>query len=494
MKHLYHRQSSSRSQAISLTHCQRRAIANPRQPIWFAMFILVMGLSLSACGRVSSITTSSGTTASGDGAATQEDASAGDATAQESSTEAASSSPKTVGDIAEIPVSKSPLSEPPAFNPETTEIGLQPVVDGLNQPVYVTSANDGSDRLFVVEQPGFIQIFANGGLLPTPFLDIEARVGSSGFEQGLLGLAFAPNFGETGHAYVNYTNLDGTTIVSRFSLLTDDANQLDPNSEFVVLTLPQPAQNHNGGMVLFGPDGYLYIGTGDGGAANDRFENGQNPSALLGKMLRIDVTSDPSQPYLIPTDNPWIDNDWMIDGDSVDVLDEIWAVGLRNPWRYSFDRATGDLWIADVGQNQYEEVNFVAASTLASGPENGSIQAMNFGWPIMEASECFAAIGGCESSGLVLPVAAYDHSGHCSVTGGYVYRGQQFPILQGVYLYADFCSGVVWAIMPDGSGGWSNSEVLQSGLSISSFGEDEQGELYITALGGTVHQVTAVEK
>lgn len=403
---------------------------------------------------------------------------------------------RTVGDVIsdsdESDDATSEMAEPalPTFDPASTQIAMEPMIDGLTRPVYVTSANDGSGRLFIVEQPGVIRIYSEGALLPDPFLDIETQVGDQGNEQGLLGLAFAPNFAETGHAFVNYTGLDGTTNVSRFTLMEGNPDQLDPSSEFTVLTIPQPAQNHNGGMVTFGPDGYLYVGTGDGGAANDRFGNGQNPAALLGKMLRIDVTTDPSQPYLIPEDNPWIAADWTVNGEAADVLDEIWAIGLRNPWRYSFDRATGDLWIADVGQNKLEEVNFVAASTLDSEAQGGTIQAMNFGWPIMEANECFSVTGGCDSDGLVMPVAEYDHSGHCSVTGGYVYRGEQFPALQGVYLYADYCSGVVWAMVPDGNGGWTNSEVLQSGLTISSFGEDEQGELYITSFDGMVHQVT----
>jgi glucose/arabinose dehydrogenase len=230
-------------------------------------------------------------------------------------------------------------------------------------------------------------------------------------------------------------------------------------------------------MLLFGPDDYLWIGMGDGGGANDTFGNGQNPATLLGKMLRIDVTSDPSVPYVIPADNPWVEADW----NGVDVRDEVWAVGLRNPWRYSFDRHTGDLWIADVGQNVYEEVNY-----NVEGTQGG----LNYGWPIMEGLHCFAG-DDCDQSGLQLPVAEYDHSKGCSITGGYVYRGGQYPLLQGVYIFGDYCTGIVWATIPNPDGSWNTTEMLQAGIQISSFGEDESGELYVTDLSsGAIYQVT----
>jgi glucose/arabinose dehydrogenase len=243
------------------------------------------------------------------------------------------------------------------------------------------------------------------------------------------------------------------------------------------MQIDQPARNHNGGMLAFGPDGYLWVGTGDGGGGGDTYGNGQNPNSLLGKMLRIDVTSDPSAPYLIPADNPWVNADW----NGVDVLDEVWAVGLRNPWRYSFDRLTGDLWIADVGQNVYEEVHFTVMGTPGG---------LNYGWPIMEATHCFGG-GGCDPTGLEIPVAEYDHSFGCSITGGYVYRGSQYPVLQGVYLFGDYCSGIVWATLPNLDGTWSTTQLLDTDLYISSFGEDENGELYVTDLsGGAIYQVT----
>jgi len=357
------------------------------------------------------------------------------------------------------------------------KVELAPVAENLSQPLFVTHAGDGSGRLFIVEKTGTIRMMQDGALLPAPFLDISSQV-SGGSEQGLLGLAFPPDFAATGYFFVNYTDTQGATQVARFQTSAEDPNRADPDSEFTVLTLSQPARNHNGGMLAFGPDGMLYIGTGDGGGANDTFGNGQNPATLLGKMLRLDVTSAPEQPYVVPPDNPWVDVDW----NGVDVRDEIWAVGLRNPWRYSFDRASGDLWVADVGQNQWEEVNF-APATAAGG--------LNYGWPIMESNHCFQAAG-CDRTGLTLPIAEYQHVGHCSVTGGYVYRGQVQPGWQGVYFYGDYCSGTLWALAPDGSGGWANAEIARTGLTLSSFGEDEAGELYVTDLsGGGVYRLEA---
>ncbi len=363
----------------------------------------------------------------------------------------------------------------PTFDPATVTLALRPVAIGLDQPLFATHAGDGSGRLFVLEKPGRIRIVADGQPAAAPFLDLTDRVRSAGSEQGLLGLAFPPDYATTGYFFVDYTDVTGATVVARFHATTPD--QADPNSEFVVLTFPQPAPNHNGGMVAFGPDGYLWIGTGDGGASGDRFGNGQNPATLLGKLLRLDVTSDPSVPYVIPADNPWVAADW----NGLDVIDEVWALGLRNPWRFSFDRATDDLWIGDVGQNQYEEVDFVPA---------GSPGGLNFGWPILEATHCYESAS-CDATGTVLPVLEYTHAGNCSITGGYVYRGSQFPVLNGVYFYSDYCSGTIWAATPDGNGGWASTAMLQSGLLVASFGEDEAGELYVIDLGGGVSQLTA---
>jgi glucose/arabinose dehydrogenase len=361
----------------------------------------------------------------------------------------------------------------PAAPPDLTAVSvrLEPFLQGVEQPLFVTHAGDGSGRLFVVEKIGRILVVQDGQVLETPFLDISGQVSLSS-EQGLLGLAFAPDFATSGLFYINYTNEIGDTVISRFSLSAEDPNQADPTSELPILQLDQPAPNHNGGMIAFGPDGYLWIGMGDGGAANDRFGNGQNPQTLLAKMLRINVAGDPDEPYTIPADNPWVAEDW----NGQDVRNEIWALGLRNPWRWSFDRQTGDLWIADVGQNMIEEIN-VVPSTDMSG--------LNFGWPIMEGKSCFGTQN-CDQEGLVLPVTDYRHEGNCSVTGGYVYRGQAHPSWNGVYFYGDYCSGRIWALAPDGAGGSSTVELSQNPIALSSFGEDEAGELYVTDLSGGV--------
>ncbi len=381
---------------------------------------------------------------------------------------------------ATVPPTDTPTPQP-IFDPDAIAIGPRKVITGLTQPVFLTHAGDGSQRLFVLERPGRIWLFGPDLGQPTLFLDIRERVGSRAPEQGLLGLAFPPNFRETGHFFVNYTDRQGDTRIVRFTVSPQDSNAADPASEFLVLALDQPAANHNGGMLAFGPDGMLYVGTGDGGAANDQFGNGQNPATLLGKMLRLDVTSDPSQPYVVPPDNPWVTDTW----NGQEVRDEIWALGLRNPWRYSFDRRTGDLWIGDVGQNAWEEIDHVDWASQSKG-------GLNFGWPIMEGNHCFQRAD-CDPTGLELPVAEYGHQeGNCSVTGGYVYRGAAYPLLDGVYFYADFCSGFLGALWRDSQGDFQNQRVLATGPSISSFGEDEQGELYLLDYGGgAVYQLQA---
>ncbi len=368
------------------------------------------------------------------------------------------------------------------FQPEAVNLTFTPIITGLTQPIFVTHAGDGSDRLFVVERRGVIWVYAPGQAEPALFLDIRDRVTDAGQEQGLLGLAFDPAFAESGAFWINYTAGRGDTTLARFQVSADDPNRADVASEQVLLSIDQPAGNHNGGMLAFGPDGMLWMGTGDGGAANDRYGNGQNPATLLGKMLRLDVTSTPGS-YGIPADNPWIDQTW----NGQDVRDEVWAVGLRNPWRYSFDRLTGDLWIGDVGQNVYEEVGVVAAGTPGG---------LNFGWPIMEGTHCFPDTADCDPTGLEMPVADYRHGGDgCSVTGGYVYRGQDFPVLNGAYLYSDYCSGNIWAIYADGetqgdNPTWVNTLLTKTQSNVSSFGEDEAGELYLVDMGqGTVYRL-----
>jgi glucose/arabinose dehydrogenase len=332
-------------------------------------------------------------------------------------------------------------------------------------PVGITNAGDGSGLLFIVEKMGRIRVVQDGVLAAVPFLDITERVGASRSEQGLLGLAFHPRYAENGFFFVNYTDRQGNTVVSRFSAQAGQSIP-DPASELVLLTLDQPASNHNGGHLAFGPDGYLYIGTGDGGGAGDQYGNGQNGQTLLGAMLRLDV--DGNQPYTIPADNPFV-------AESA-VRDEIWALGLRNPWRYSFDRLTGDLYIADVGQNMYEEVDFQPAADPGG---------QNYGWPVMEGLHCFPADQACNREGLTLPVAEYDHSQGCSVSGGYVYRGIEFPLLSGIYLFGDYCSGSIWGLARSGDGGgWQVAQLAQTEVQLSAFGEDEAGELYLVDIGG----------
>lgn len=355
-----------------------------------------------------------------------------------------------------------PLS---AQDAPTFDVGLELVADGFSEPLAVVDAGDGSGRLFVVEKGGTIRIIQDGAVVETPFLDITDRVGSGGYEQGLLGLAFAPDSAESGLFYVNYTYLDGNTMVSRFSV-TDDPNVADPASEEVILRQEQPYPNHNGGHLAFGPDNYLYIGLGDGGSGGDPQGNAQRLDTWLGKMLRIEVAPEfvpEGQTYAVPDDNPFVDEEG--------ALPEIWAYGLRNPWRFSFDRETGDLWIADVGQDAIEEINRV------DGTEAG----VNYGWVPTEGTSCY--VQGCDPSLYTLPVMEYTHDvGGCSVTGGYVYRGEEMPDLQGVYIFADFCSGLMWGGFPDGEGGWTMSDPIETELGIAGFGEDDAGNLYLADL------------
>jgi glucose/arabinose dehydrogenase len=375
-------------------------------------------------------------------------------------------------------------------------IQLQLVAGGFQRPVFIGNASDGSGRLFVLEQGGLIRILhTDGSLEPTPFLDISDRVRSpadgGGNEQGLLGLAFPPDYTDKGHFYVYYTNQDGNNMVARFHL-TGNPDMADPASEEQILLLEHPGQeNHNGGQLAFGADGYLYIGTGDGGGGGDPHGNAQNPASLLGKILRIDVeftnamtpyntylpcvqkgeAQGTAKAYRIPSDNPFVG--------MAGYREEIWALGMRNPWRFSFDRQTHDLFIGDVGQNAYEEIDFQPASS--SGGEN-------YGWNVLEGTHCYNALA-CDSTGMVPPIAEYDHSQGCSVTGGYIYRGLDFPSLQGIYLYADYCSGRMWGLQNEGA--WQSQQLLESGLNVSTFGESEGGEIYLADLaGGAIYKVT----
>ena len=341
------------------------------------------------------------------------------------------------------------------------------IASGIEAPTDIQNAGDGSGRLFFIQQNGIVRIFRNGALVLQPFLDIRGKT-SSGGERGLLGLSFPTGFAQKQRFYVNYTDLNGDTVIAQYRM-SANPDVADASTEIVLLRIAQPFANHNGGQLRFGPDGYLYIGMGDGGSGGDPRGNGQNRATLLGKMLRIDVEGDPGQ-VRIPADNPFVN--------TAGTRPEIWALGLRNPWRFSFDRATGDLWIADVGQNTYEEIDFQPASS--PGGEN-------YGWNRMEGMHCFQ--DGCNPQGLTLPVAEYDHSQGCSVTGGFVYRGSLSPALRGTYIYGDYCSGRIWGVEREGIA-WGNRTLLASGFSITTFGEDETGEIYVAdAANGAIHRI-----
>jgi glucose/arabinose dehydrogenase len=368
------------------------------------------------------------------------------------------------------PVLPSPTTKATPLLPGETPDTYQwkQIGSGLTSPVDMADPGDGSGRLLIVEKPGLIQILQNGVLLAEPFLDITDRVLSSGTEQGLLGIALHPQYKSNGFFYVNYIDVDGNTVIARFKV-TSNLNVADKNSEKILLHVRQPFPNHNGGSMVFGPDGYLYMGLGDGGSQGDPHLNGQNTNVFLGKILRVDV--DHGDPYAIPKDNPFVNGGG---------LPEIWAYGLRNPWRFSFDRQTGDLYIADVGQDLYEEIDFLPAHS-----PGGS----NFGWSFREG---FHPYKGNPPAGakFVDPVWEYTHDQGCSITGGFVYRGKALPKLAGVYFYGDYCSGNIWGLQKGANGKWQSSLLFQSGRSISSFGQDQAGELYLLDLnGGGIYQL-----
>jgi glucose/arabinose dehydrogenase len=353
---------------------------------------------------------------------------------------------------------------PPLAPPEAVEPVAREVASGLSMPLFLT-APPGDDRLFVVEQPGRIRVMRDGALRPQPFLDITDRVLSGG-ERGLLSTAFPPDYAATGHFWVFYTDLAGATVVERYRV-SADADVADAASAMPVLRVEQPFSNHNGGLIAFGPDGMLYVGLGDGGSGGDPQNHGQRLDTLLGALLRIDVRG--AAPYAVPTGNPF--------ANTPGARPEIWAFGLRNPWRYAFDRVAGRLYIADVGQNRWEEINAVPASQVG----------VNYGWRLMEGSHCYPQEP-CDTAGLTPPVHEYGHADGCSVTGGYVYRGSRMPALQGLYFYSDFCRG------------WLRSFRLQAGAAtdhrewdvgalgqVLSFGEDAAGELYVLSANGRVY-------
>lgn len=366
------------------------------------------------------------------------------------------------------PTTAAATEVPTAIPDVVVRPALELVVDGLDKPTDLTHAGDGSGLLYITEQPGRVRVIRDGRLLETPFLDLTDRVGARGNEQGLLGIAFRPDFAQSRVFFVNYTDINGDTIIAGF-LANADGLTADKASAWQVLKIEQPYPNHNGGQIKFGPDGMLYIGTGDGGSAGDPHNFAQNVTSLLGKMLRIDVSqSSRDQPYRIPDGNPQF-------GDGAPA--EIWAIGLRNPWRFSFDRLTGDMFIADVGQNRFEEINFQPAN------QGGQ----NYGWKLREGFEPYAGDPG--SAVLTDPIYQYDHrGGECSVTGGYVYRGSAVPALIGAYVYGDFCSGTIWTLRPNGDA-WVNETLFRTGYNITSFGEDEAGELYVLDRAGAVYKL-----
>jgi glucose/arabinose dehydrogenase len=370
-----------------------------------------------------------------------------------------------------------------AFNPTKVALGLSLVENGFSNPVLVTNAGDGSGRLFVVEQTGRIRIIDGGSTLATPFLDLSASI-STGSERGLLGLAFHPQFPTRPYVYVNFTDRSGNTAINRYTVGADP-NQVIRSSGVRILTIGQPYSNHNGGNLAFGPDGYLYIGMGDGGSAGDPGNRAQSLNNLLGKILRIDIDhASGGRHYRSPASNPYVGRAG---------LDEIWSRGLRNPWRWSFDRVTGQLWIGDVGQGRYEEID---RSSARDGFPAG--RAVNYGWRLLEGNACYKPSSGCSTSGKQPPQAAYAHGvagdDNCAVTGGFVYRGSAYPMLVGGYVFGDYCSGRIWVMSATASAPVNETLVRDTGLLISSFGEDETGEMYLCDLNGAVYRITATAK
>jgi glucose/arabinose dehydrogenase len=380
-----------------------------------------------------------------------------------------SPSPSSSGVATPTPTKK-PATKPPvsstSFDPTHVHLRLVTIASGLTRPLFLGNAGDGTGFMYVVEQAGVILTLDHSGHIRGTFLDIRGRVGSSGNEQGLLGLAFHPAYKQNGRFFVNYTDTAGNTVIAEFH--RKSLGVADPASAKTILHFDQPYANHNGGMLAFGRDGYLYIGTGDGGSQGDPHNNGQSLGTLLGKILRIDVNS--GSPYAIPPTNPFVSK--------AGARKEIWAYGLRNPWRFSFDRSTGDVFIGDVGQNTTEEIDARRYSSPAGA---------NFGWHVMEGNSCYQA-SSCNKSGKTLPVATYPTASGCAVSGGYVYRGPAYASLRGGYFFGDYCNGDIYAFSAARAlnGPVSEVRVLNTSMNISSFGQDEYGELYVVNLGGTV--------
>lgn len=363
--------------------------------------------------------------------------------------------------------------------PDLSQYEWVEVVSGFDNPIYISHAGDGSGRLFVLEQTGYIFILDQDlQVLPDPFLDVSGLLTSDVFqggysERGLLGIAFHPDFENNGIFFIHYIRYDNKAIVERHTVSADDPNLADPASAAVILSVDDPFPNHNGGQLAFGPDGYLYIGIGDGGDLGDPLGNGQNTKTLLGKILRVDVNN--TDTYTVPETNPFVGND--------DYAPEIWALGFRNPWRFSFDRATGDLYIGDVGESTWEEINFQPADSPGG---------QNYGWNAYEGNHPFNEDTPVPDE-MTLPIAEYSHNEGCSVTAGYVYRGEMMPELQGVFFFGDYCTGGVWATQPLTEGIWLTANYGYLGHQITSFGEDEAGELYLADYKGGIYQLQPIE-
>ena len=372
----------------------------------------------------------------------------------------------------DIPQTPSSLTPPtsqanPEQFPDPSAYEWRLIVSGLTSPIGLVNAADGSGRLFVVEQPGLIRIIRDGELLPEPFLDISERVSCCG-ERGPLGLAFHPDYDQNGLFFVNYTDLNGDTAISRFQV-SNNPELAEQASEIQLLGVIQPFPNHNGGGLAFGPGGYLYIGLGDGGSGGDPLGNAQNTHNLLGKLLRLDV--DQGDLYAVPAGNP---------SAACQSSDQIWVIGLRNPWRFSFDRLTGDLFIDDIGQGSWEEIDYLPA---------GSPGGANLGWNYREGSRPYIDASVPDDILLTDPVAEYGHDQGISVIGGLVYRGIQLPDWQGIYLYGDYGSGFIWGLFQTEDGSWQNMRLFQTGNRITSFGEDESGEVYYVDPGGSLFKL-----
>ncbi len=352
---------------------------------------------------------------------------------------------------------------PSAFVPGNIHLTFSRIARNLSRPVFITHSGDNNGRLFIVEQTGRIRVIRKGVLQSTPFLDLRSKVSTGGGEQGLLGLAFHPDYKTNGKFYVDYTDRAGDTVIAEYRRSSTNASLASPTAK-LVLKIDQPYANHNGGMLAFGSDRLLYVGMGDGGSGGDPGNRAQNRNSLLGKILRLNI--DTRKTYVVPPTNPYVGRTGN---------DLVWAYGLRNPWRFSFDRLTHDLWIGDVGQDRYEEIDRSTAPNAGKG--------VNYGWRQLEAYQCYNPSTGCNWTGKTKPMAAYSHSLGCSVTGGYVYRGSTYADLAGVYLFADYCSGRIWGLNAAGANTQTAVLLNDTPFQISSFGEDQAGNVYVVDYG-----------